>query len=264
MTRSASTPQLTAELRKLAHALDVAPERLDMLDGVPAEDLRTLRKQIGEAMFQADRHHLARVAALSKTIPVSLTVKLTEAVLPPLVAARTAELLEPHRAAQLVSRISEKYLADVSRYVDGSRAPEVVAAIPPERVADIAAELAGREEWVVIGSFVAHVTEEALAASVARFTGEQLLRIAFVLDDLSRMDDIGRMLTPGQIDELLTEAAELGLWVELEEFVENLAAPRRARLAEHYARLDATVRSAYEAAAEAGELDPADLARLTG
>ena len=40
-----------------------------MLDGVPAEDLRELRAQIGEALFQADRHAFARVAALSKAVP---------------------------------------------------------------------------------------------------------------------------------------------------------------------------------------------------
>jgi hypothetical protein len=258
-----ASPQVHAELRKLAHALDVAPERLDMLIGLPAGDVRTLRKQVGAAMFAADRHYLLRVANLSKAIPVPVAVKLTEAVLPPVVAARTAELLEPHRAAHLVTRISEKYLADVSRYMDGARAPEVVAAIPADRVADVASELIARQEWVVIGSFVAHVTEEALAACVARFTGEQLLRIGFVLDDLSRIDDIGGMLTAAQIDEMLTVAAQLGLWLELEELLENFSAPRLARLAEHYAALDPSVRSVYETAAKAGDLDPADLARLT-
>lgn len=259
-----ASPQVMAELRKLAHTLDVAPDRLDVLAGLPAEDLRTLRKQVGEAMFQADRHYLARVAALSKAIPVPVAVKLTEAVLPPLVAARTAELLEPHRAAHLVTRISEKYLADVSRYMDGARAPEVVAAIPPDRVADVAAELAEREEWIVIGSFVSHVTDEALAACVAKFTGEQLLRIGFVLDDLDRLDDIAGMLTSAQIDEMLATAADLGLWLELEELLENLTAPRLARLAGHYAALGPSVRSVYEAAARAGDLDPDDLAKLAG
>jgi hypothetical protein len=258
------SPQVQAELRKLAHALDVPPERVELLAGLPAEDLRTLRRQVGEAMFQADRHYLVRVAALSKAIPVPLAVKLTELVLPPLVAARTAELLEPHRAAHLVGRISEKYLADVSRYMDAARAPEVVAAIPPDRVADVAGELAKREEWVVIGSFVSHVSEEALAASVARYDGEQLLRIGFVLDDVSRLDDIGGMLTDAQIDAILTAAAELGLWLELEELLENLSPARLARLAEAYAALDSSVRSGYEAAAQAGDLDAADLAKLAG
>ena len=258
-----AAPQVTAELRKLAHALDVAPAQLDMLAGLPADDLRTLRRQVGEAMFQTDRHYLARVAALSKAVPVAVAVKLTELVLPPLIAARTTELLEPHRAAHLVGRISEKYLADVSRYMDASRAPEVVAAIPADRVADVGAELARREEWIVIGSFVAHVTPEALAASVARFTGEQLLRIGFVLDDMSRLDDIGGMLTDAQVDDLLQAAAESGLWLELEELLANLSPERLARLAEHFAALGPAARAAYDDAVAAGDLDAAAFGRLS-
>jgi hypothetical protein len=254
--------RVVVELRKLARALEVDEHELDFLAGVPEADLRTLRRQVGEALFQADRPSLVRVAALSKAVPAGVAAKLSEAVLPPLIAARTAELLEPHKAAELVSRISPKYLADVSVYMDAARSPEVVAAIPAQRVAEVAAELARREEWIVIGSFVAQVGDEALAASVARFDGEQLLRIGFVLDDIARLDDIGGMLSDVQLDELLVAAAEFGLWQELAELAANLSEPRLARLAEHYAALP-QLHAAYEQAGESGEL-PADvLNRLT-
>jgi hypothetical protein len=256
------SPRTTAELRKLAHALDVEPARLDMVAGLPPDDLRTLRKQIGEALFQADKHYFARMAALTKAVPGAVSAKLTEAVVPPLIAARTAELLEPRRAVELVGRISAKYLADVSAYLDAARVPELVAAMPPERIAAVAAELARREEWIVIGGFVAEVTPTALAASVAEFNGEQLLRIGFVLDDLGRLDDIGAMLSEAQIDELLAAAPEFGLWLELRELLANLEPPRIERLAQRYAAADPSVQSAYEAAAAAGDLAAADLARF--
>jgi hypothetical protein len=258
-----AAPQTTAELRKLAHALDVDESQVQMLADVPAEDLRTLRAQVGEAMFQNDRHYFARMAALTKTVPGAVSAKLTEAVVPPLIAARTAELLEPKRAAELVGRISESYLADVSSFMDASRAPEVIAAIPAARVAAVAAELARREEWVVIGGFVTQVTEDGLAASVAEFDGEQLLRIGFVLDDVTRLDDIGALLTDEQLDRLLTAAAEFGLWTELAELVDNLGPERIARMAEHYAALEPSVRATYEAAAKAGSLDEATIAKIT-
>jgi hypothetical protein len=261
MTRS---PRTTAELRKLAHALDVDVDRLEMLAELPAEDLRTLRTQVGEALFQSDKHYFVRMAALTKTVPGAVSAKLTEAVVPPLIAARTAELLEPKRAAELVGRISEAYLADVSSFMDASRAPEIIAAIPPERVGAVAAELARRSEWVVIGGFVGQVTDDGLAASVARFTGEQLLRIGFVLDDVTRLDDISGLLTDEQLDGLLVAAAEFELWTELEELENNLGPQRIARMAEHYAALDPAVRGAYEAAVEAGHLNPSALAKLTG
>ena len=209
------------------------------------------------------RPSLLRVAALSKAIPVALAAKLSEAVLPPLIAARTSELLEPHRAAELVSRISPKYLADVSLYMDAARAPEVIAAIPADRVAEVAAELAKREEWIVIGSFVAQVDDDALRSSVARFDGEELLRVGFVLDDVSRLDDIGGMLTDRQVDELLVAAAKFSLWDELAELIANLSPVRVTRLAEHYAALDDDVRAVYEQARTSGDLSSDVLAKLT-
>jgi hypothetical protein len=241
-----------AELRKLAHTLDVPPERLTMVSGLPAEDLRGLRTQVGEALFQADRHYFVRLAAVAKGMPVAVVAKLTEAVLPPLVAARTAELLEPHRAADLVARLSDRYLADVSVFMDASRAPEVVAELPPDRVAAVAAELARRQEWVVIGGFVAHVTPAALGASVARLNGEQLLRIGFVIDDLDRVDEIGAWLTDRQVDEVLAAAADFGLWAEVSEFAAHLAPQRSARLRARYAVAPDPVRAAFEAGALPG------------
>lgn len=254
--------RVTVELRKLARTLEVDEQELAFLDALPEADLRTLRRQVAEAMFQAARPALVRVAALSKSIPTAVAVKLTEAVLPPLVAARTSELMEPHRAAELVSRISPGYLADVSLYMDAARAPEVVAAIPAARVGEVAAELARREEWIVIGGFVGQVGEDALRAAVARFDGEQLLRIGFVLDDVSRLDDIGGMLSDAQVDELLVAAAEFSLWPELTELVANLSPARLARLAEHYAALD-DVHPVYQHAVQAGDLDTAVLATLS-
>jgi hypothetical protein len=255
--------QATAELRKLAHALDVEPERLAMLAGLPADDIRTLRKQVAEALFQADKHYFARVAALSKAVPGAVAAKLTEAVLPPLIAARTAELLEPRRAADLVGRISAKYLADVSLYMDASRAPEVIAAIPTARIASVGAELARRKEWVVIGGFVAQVTKEALAASVAEFDGEQLLRIGFVLDDVTRLDEIGTMLTDEQIDQMLVAAGEFGLWTEIQQLLEHLAPERITRMAGRYAAADESVRASFTQAAKSGALAKATLKKFT-
>ena len=149
------TPDSAAEIQKLAHQLGVEPTRLAGLTGVPAGDLRILRAQIGDALFEADKPRFAKMAALSKAVPVAVAAKLTEFAMPPLLAARTAELIEPRRAADLVGRLSDGYLADVSAAMDASRAAEVVAEIPADRIATIGAELARRAEWVVIGGFVA-------------------------------------------------------------------------------------------------------------
>lgn len=251
-----------AELRKLAHTLDVDTERLAMLEPVPAADLRALRTQVAEALFQADKHHFTRMATLSKAVPGAVSAKLTELTVPPLLAARTAELLDPHRAADLVQRISDRYLADVSARMDASRAPALVAAIPPNRVATIGAELARRGEWVVMGGFVAHVSEDALRAAVSVLTGEQLLRTGFVLDDMSRLDLIGTMLTDAQLDDMLRSAAAKGLWDELAEMIGNVAPQRVARFADRFAKFDEATRAKFRAAVDEGHLAPGVLDSL--
>ncbi|MGI8678046.1 MAG: hypothetical protein ACR2LX_05040 [Jatrophihabitans sp.] len=258
----AATPDSTAELRKLAHTLGVDVGRLGMVSALPSDDLRALRKQVGEALFQADRPAFARVAALSKAVPGALAAKLTQATLPPLLAARTAELLEPARAVDMVGRLSDTYLADVSAAMDASRAPEVIAAIPAERAVKVALELARRQEWVVIGGFVAQVSMAALRASVAAFDGGQLLRIGFVLDDLSRLDDIGVMLTDTQIDQLLNAAAAAGLWTELAELLEHLQPERVARLADRFAAAGEPIRTAFRTAVDEGLFPAASLRSL--
>ena len=252
----------TAEIQKLAKTLDVPTDRLEFLAGVPGDELRILRQQIAETLFRAGKPAFARVAALSKTVPVAVSAKLTEAALPPLLAARTAELLEPAKAAELVGRVSDRYLADVSACMDAGRAPDVVAAIAPAKVATVGAELARRGEWVVIGGFVSHVSDDALAASVAGYDGETLLHVAFVMDDLSRLDAVVGLLSDAQLDSIVAAAPARGLWRELVTLTEHLEAPRQARLAARYAAAEGSVRERYDAAVADGELTAAELDRL--
>jgi hypothetical protein len=251
-----------AEIRKLAHQLGVASSRLGFLDAVPAADLRALRGQIGEALFQADKHQFSKVVAVSKVVPAALAAKVTEHALSPLIAARTAELLDPPRAVDMVKRLSDHYLADVSAAMDPSRSPEVLSQIPPDRVAAVGAELARRGEWVVMGGFVSVVSPAALRAAIAELNGEQLLRIGFVLDDMSRLDDIAAMLTDQQLDELLEAAARQVLWRELDELLANLDGVRPQRLAARFARADPDIVAAVDVAAADGALSAAGAAKL--
>ncbi|PZS13980.1 MAG: hypothetical protein DLM57_15435 [Pseudonocardiales bacterium] len=258
-----SPRESTAEIQKLAHTLGVEPARLSALADVPAADLRVLRAQIADALFEADRPAFAKMAALSKALPGSVAAKITEHALAPLLAARTAELVEPHRAVDMVSRMSDGYLADVSAALDPARAPEVIAQIPADRIATIGAELARRKEWVVIGGFVAQISAGAMAAAVAGFDGEQLLRIGFVLDDKTRIDDIVALVTDAQIDEMLLAAEGQSLWTELDDLLAHLGPQRAGRMRVRFGAAPAEVVSATRAAAKSGALSKAGLACLT-
>lgn len=261
-TGTSRTLDATAERRKLAHVLGVDTARLDMLTGVPADDLRALRGQISEALFQADKPAFARVATLAKSVPAAVSAKLTELAMPPLIAARTSELIEPAKAVDLVARLSDRYLADVSAVMDPARSPEVVAAIPADRVVTISRELVRRQEWVVIGGFASIIPEDGLRATVASYTGEQLLRIGFVMDDLDKIDVIGAMLRDDQIDDMLAAAVEYELWDELADQLEHLSGPRLDRFATRLATAPEPVRTGLRTAAADGRFDAAALALL--
>lgn len=244
----------SAELDKLAHQLSIEHAELEFLADVPVDDLRELRAQISEALFQADRHHFTRMAALAKAVPVAVATKVTVLALPPLLAARTSELFEPKKAVEMVTRLPLGYLADVSAVMDPSRSPEVVAAMPPETVAAVGTELAARREWVVMGAFVSYVSSSALRATVQRLSGEQLLRIGFVLDDTGRLGEISDALSTKQLDEMLAAACDESLWRELDDLLGKLDEERAGRLAARYAAGPFARREAIDAAAERGEL----------
>lgn len=244
---------------RLAKTMDADPSDLAFLADLPAADLEALRGRVADALFRADKALFLRVAALAKTVPGSVAARLSETVLPPLLAARTAEVIEPARAVDLVGRLSDAYLADVSVALDATRAPEVVAAIPADKVAAIGAELARREEWVVIGGFVSHVDESTLQTALAGYDGAQLLRIGFVMDDLDRLDVVVARLRDDQVDAILAAAAGEGLWAEFEVLLDHLGAARRQRLLDHFEAAPAAVKQTFEAGA------PSDvLARLRG
>lgn len=250
------------ELEKLGHQLGVPAERLAFLAEVPAADLRALRAQVGEALFEADKPHFTKIAALSRAVPAAVAARIAQLALPPLLAARTAELLEPQRAAELIARLPDDYLADVSAAMDPGRSAEVVRATPPERVATVGAELARRGEWVVMGAFVSYVSAAALRATVARLTGEQLLRIGYVLDDTDRLADIGDMLTDDQRRQLVAAACDAGLWRELDDLVGTLSTEQTDRLAAVLAAAPTEQRVRVDEAAARGELSPDAHARL--
>jgi hypothetical protein len=113
-----------------------------------------------------------------------------------------------------------------------------------------------------MGAFVSYVSAAALRATVQRLSGDQLLRIGFVLDDVSRLGEISDILTTQQLDEMLAAASADSLWRELDDLLGELDEQRVGRLAEQYALAPSDRREAIEAAAERGDLSAANHAKL--
>ena len=239
------------EVQRLAHSLGVPAERLAALESVHREDVRLLHAQVVEYLFRADRAAFLRVAALSKSVPVALAAKLAESALPPLLAARAAELIDSRKAADLVGRLSDQYVADVATAMEPSRAPDLIRQMPAAHIASVAAELARREAWVVIGGFVAQVSSEALAACVALFDGAALLRVGYVLDGKGRLDEIATMIDDAQLDDMFAAAVAEQLWTELTDLVSHLSEPRLDRMRTRLAAAPNAVRAAVTAEVDA-------------
>jgi hypothetical protein len=245
-------PHLTArgEILKLARVLGTGPERLGYLDRVDPADLRKLREQVTDALFDTNLVALQRMALASKLLPAALLAKIAERVFGPLLSARIAALVEPARGIDVAIRLPPAFLADVAAEVDPRRAGELIAGVPAETVAAIAAELTRREDWVTIGRFLGALPDETVLASLDVVTDTALLHVLFVLEDKTRIDDILRLLPDRRFEWLMRTAAEQRLWTSALELLDYLRPDRRARLVAEFIRLPNSMRA--EAAVHAG------------
>lgn len=203
MNASSPRPQVEAIARLLAVEVD----ELHGLDAVPDDDLIALRSQIGDRLSADKRHRFARVAGLAQIIPGPIAGRLAEKFLPPAGGALAAELLEPAKARDLVGRVSVRYLGELAVALDPVRAQDVVRAVPAERVAEVARELFGRNEYAAMARFVDAVEVDALFATLGVATPHDLLAVVPLLTWNDNLDRVIAELPDHQTRQI---AAELG------------------------------------------------------
>lgn len=240
---SRGRPEARAEILKLARVLGVEPERFAYLERVEPGDLRRLRGQVTDVLFDANLVALQRMALASRLVPTPVLAKIAERVFGPLLCARIAGVMDPSRGIDVAKRLTPGFLADVSMELDPRRASKIIAGIPFETVTAVAAELTRREDWITIGRFVDHLPDETMAASLALIPDSALLQVAFVLDDKARTDHIIGLLPKRRFEGLVNAAAEDDLWFHLLDLLAHLRSERRAALVAEFARLPAEVRA---------------------
>jgi hypothetical protein len=250
-----NTPR-SPQLGRIARLIVADPDDLQGLESVPDDDLRTLHDLIGETYFAEGRAVFARVAGLSKVLPGVVAGKLAERFLPPHFAARTAEMLEPARARDLVSKVSVPYLAELSLSLDPTRSRPVVRAIPPARVGEVATELFRRGEYAAMAELAGTVTLDALSAALDVASGRDLLEVVPLLvwsDDIAVV--VGRT-SDAKIDQVLRAIADDGRWSAGNYVLERLAAATADRLTARVAALSTQRHDRFQAAASDGDLGP--------
>ncbi|MCW2787010.1 MAG: hypothetical protein JWP74_3527 [Marmoricola sp.] len=216
MSTVRTTPGLSPQVGRIARLLRLDPTEVQGLEGVDDADLRIFHDQISRTLFADAQQRFARIAGLSKTIPGPLAGILAEKFLPPVMAARTAEMLDPAKARDLIGRVSVKYLAEIALALDPVRSRPVVQKLPPEPIGKVAKELFGRKEYATMAEFVGTVTVEALFAALHAASPHDLLAVVPLLEWNENLDKVIAELPAAQVTQIATaltaeELAELAL-----------------------------------------------------
>ncbi|MFJ8913955.1 hypothetical protein [Amycolatopsis sp. NPDC102389] len=216
-----------AEILKLARVLGTTPERLSYLANVDAAELQAFREQVTDTLFDANLAALERMAMASKLVPSPILAKIAEKVFGPLLCARIAGLVDVSRGVDVAKRLKPPFLADVAAELDPRRASAIIARIPLDTVVAVAGELVRREDWITVGRFVGHLPDPTVRRALAVISDEALIRIAFVLDDKSRIDHVLGLLPEARFRGLLqVAAADEDLWAPVLDLLTHLSEKR--------------------------------------
>ena len=219
-----------AELMKLARLLDTEVEEIAYLAEAEVAQLRALREQVTEVVFDSGGVALGRLAGASRLLPTGVIAAIAEHAFGPMLAARIAGLLEPGRAADVAAKLPTPFLAQVAPHLDPRRAADVLARIPAERIAEVAAELIAAQEFVTLGRFVGHLPDEAIALAVRAMDDFTALSVAFVLEERSGLERVLSLMDPPRLERLLDAAVGTELWPEVLELLAEVPEPLRARV----------------------------------
>lgn len=232
MSRSVpQDPETRAELTKLAFLFGVDEPELAFLAALPAPALRTFRDRATDALYAQDRARLELAAQAAALLPVPVAAKIAQVGFGPMLSAALAGLLEPSRAVGISRRLPIAFLAESSIHLDPRRAPDVVAALPAEIVAQVGRTLAERGLHVIAARFVGYLPPASLAQAVAALDDADLLRTAFVLEDKGRLDDLVE-LTRDRWAALIATARREGVWDRALALARGLSTEHRRALAD--------------------------------
>ncbi|HEY3725865.1 MAG TPA: hypothetical protein VGL51_01750 [Solirubrobacteraceae bacterium] len=248
MSRATGAPQTRAEVRKLARILDRDPDRLAYLEQLPLADLIELRERVTDVLWSSDGSALNRLAAASKLLPTAVSAAISERAFGPLLSARLAAKLEPSRAVDVAAKLSAPFLADVAIELDPRRASQVIAQMPPRQIGEVTRELIAREEYVTMGRFVGHLSDDAVAAALSETDDRALLRVAFVLEEKERLEKLIGLLPEQRLASIVRAAADDELWLEALDLLEHLSDGRRSAIVTAALDLDPATQESIVAA----------------
>jgi hypothetical protein len=188
-----------AEVLKLARLLGTSTDRLAYLERLSPAEIREIRERVSDVLFDVDGRRFRLIALASKLPPAALTAVIAEHAFGPLLCARITALLEVKRAVDLAERLPRKFVAALAVNLDPRRARDIVAAIPPYLIAEVAAELTRDQEYVAMGRFVGYLTDDAVKAAFRVIDDASLLRISYFVEVDEHLDHVVGLLEEARI-----------------------------------------------------------------
>lgn len=204
-----------AELAKLARLLEVPEGDLSFLTELPSRTLSGLRDRIVEVVYAGAADRAGTLVAASRLLPPGVAARIAQAVFEPRLSAQVATRLTPDQAGAMVGHLRTRYLADMAAVADPRRVAHLMEAIPAGIAAAVAREMVRREDHLAAGRLVSVAPAHLLGPLVdAVDDDESLLRIAFFLEDRSRLDEITGHVSDRRIAGILAAAGAHDLWAE--------------------------------------------------
>ncbi len=222
--------EVRAEILRLARLLGREAAEFEYLtEGVASHELRALRSQITDVLYDADTAVLGRIAACTKILPNGLTASIGERIFGPVLIARLAGLVDVDKAVEIASRLPDGFLADVAVELDPRRIGPVLARIPAARIGSIAQELLQRHEYVTMGAVVGHLPDQSVVETLTHADPATLLQIALVVEDkAATLPHLFELIGPERARAMFASAAALGVGDEAEELLRYLSEDQRS------------------------------------
>lgn len=233
------------EVIKLGVALDVEPETLAHLRDLTADDVRSVRVALDEALFARHEARFRRIAKLTSTVPVPLAARVAQMALDPLLGARVAAVMEPATAIKLAGSLDTDYLADLSVSLDPVRARAIIAGIPPATVVRVGVQLVERREYLALGRFVSVIDPDTSLKVVEHATGADLLQVALFSDDVEALDAMVSRLDDARLLDAMRSAHVNGWYDDAVTLVSSVSSASRDRLVSLIADLEPAGRDGF-------------------
>ena len=220
-----------AEVLKLARLLGADPERFAYLEALQPADVRALRERATVRLYEGDRR-LHRVALAARIPPVPMTAWIAQHLFGPLLCARVAGLLDVGRAVGIAKRLAPDFIADLAIQLDPRRARDIIFALPPALVGEVAQVLTRRGEWIVMGRFVGHMPDASLQAAFDVIDDSGLLRISYFVEEKDQLDHVVRLLDTDRVRGAIRSANEHDLWPQALDLLTRVSPEQAGSLAD--------------------------------